>query len=87
MFLTGYRHFEGNGNIIVQLVVMDTTINNGYYYILQEYNTEGRLLSQTNIFDDKSSKIHYITFDNENNYLVIFRKSKILWAMERRKWL
>ncbi|MFH1050358.1 MAG: hypothetical protein V1779_05430 [bacterium] len=80
------RIFEGNRNIIVQLLVMDTTIKNGYYYILQEYDFQGILISQTNIYEDVDSKIHFITIDNDNNILIIFRKNKDGWRMEKREW-
>jgi len=80
------RIFEGNNNIIAQILVNDTTIKNGYYYILQEYDSKGTLISQTNIFEEDDSKIQYMTFDNENNYLIIFKKSKNGWRMEKREW-
>jgi hypothetical protein len=80
------RIFEGNRNLIAQILVNDSTVKNGYYYILQEYNIQGKLISQTNIFEDDESKIHYITFDKTNNLLLIFRKYKNGWRLEKREW-
>ncbi len=78
--------FSVNKNLIVRVLVYDDTVEGGYYYILQEYSPSGELLSQTNIYEDFNNKIHYVTFDNANNYLVLFKKSKDGWTMEKRKW-
>ena len=72
---------------LVELIFDSTAANGDYYYILQEYTTKGKLLSQTIINDDLRNPIKYITFDNKNNYLVIFKKSKKGWTMEKRQWL
>jgi len=78
--------FKGNNNVIIQLIVSDYDVKNDYYYILQEYSVEGDLISQTNIFDDKDNKIMHISFDEVNNYLLLFKKSKIGWTLEKREW-
>jgi len=74
------------GTLTVWLYVIDSTVENGYYYILQEYTTEGKLLSQTNLFDKKEQKIRHIAYDSKHNYILIFLKSKEGWKLEKRKW-
>jgi len=78
--------FAFKNNLVYQIVVYDESYSNGYYYILQEYSVEGDLISQTNIFDDKDNKIMHISFDEVNNYLLLFKKSKIGWTLEKREW-
>jgi hypothetical protein len=78
--------FTVKNNLVYQLVVYDKSYFNGYYFILQEYSTQGDLISQTNIYDEKDNKIKFISFDKVNNYLLLFKKSKAGWTMEKREW-
>jgi hypothetical protein len=78
--------FEISGNFVVQILVYDDLSEQGYYYIVQEYTPDGALLSQTNLYDDNEFKIKYLAYNREKNELIIFKKGKKRWVMEKRDW-
>jgi hypothetical protein len=79
--------FSALGNLILQILIYDESVENGYYYILQEYSVDGKLISQTNVDDDTENRIKYMYYDDVNNYLLFFRKGKEKWTLERRGWM
>ncbi len=79
--------FISNGNLNVIYYVFDKEISSlGYYYLIQEYSADGKLLSQTKLLDNPDNIIKYFTYDERNDLLVVFRKGKDGWILERVKW-
>ncbi|MDT3739888.1 MAG: hypothetical protein RO257_10365 [Candidatus Kapabacteria bacterium] len=78
--------FNSNGNFGVVLLVFDKEHPMGYYYIAQEYDFKGNLLSHTKINDEPGNQIRNFVFDKYNNYLCIVSKNKDGWTLEKRKW-
>ncbi|MDX9791655.1 MAG: 6-bladed beta-propeller [Candidatus Kapabacteria bacterium] len=58
----------------------------GFYYNLQEYSLEGKLLRQAIIHDEPEYQIRHFGYDKNNNYLCIARKGKDGWTLEKRRW-
>ena len=56
------------------------------YYILQEYTTEGDLLSQTYFDDNPENQIKNVFYDAKNDYLCFLRKSNKGWTVEKRSF-
>lgn len=78
--------FNSNGNYGVILLVFDETEPMGFYYIAQEYDIKGNLLSHTKFYDEPENQIRDFVFDKAHNQLCIVRKSKNGWSIEKRKW-
>lgn len=78
--------FNSNGNYGVIILVFDETEPMGFYYIAQEYDIRGNLLSHTKFYDEPENQIRDFVFDKANNQLCIVRKSKNGWSIEKRKW-
>lgn len=74
-----------NDKIVFWLNIFEASSDN-YYFLLQEYRIDGRLLSQTIIPDDDINKLKYLSFDKNNNYLVLFKKGPEGWIIEKRRW-
>ena len=79
--------FNSNGNYGVIVLVFDEEHPMGFYYIAQEYDLEGELLSQTIIHDEPENQIRNFYFDKYNNHLCLVKKSnKSGWTIEKRRW-
>ena len=78
--------FNSNGNFGVVLLVFDKEHPMGYYYIAQEYDFKGNLLSHTKINDEPGNQIRNFVFDKYNSYLCIVSKNKDGWTLEKREW-
>lgn len=78
--------FNSNGNYGIVLLVFDKEHPMGFYYIAQEYDLKGNLLSQTRIYDEPGNQIRNFVFDKYNSYLCIVSKNKDGWTLEKRKW-
>lgn len=80
------RLFGLKNSICTQILITDPKEKNGYYYILQEYDKSGKLMSHTKVVDDLTNPIKLITYDKYNGYVVFIRKSKEGWSLEKRRW-
>jgi hypothetical protein len=78
--------FNTNNNFSVILLVFDETEDLGFYYIAQEYDKTGNLLSHTKIYDEPENQIRHFAYDKYNNYLCVIRKNKEGWTLEKREW-
>jgi hypothetical protein len=79
--------FNSNGNYGVIILVFDEEHPMGFYYIAQEYDLSGKLLSQTMIHDEPENQIRNFYFDKYNNHLCLVKKSnKSGWTIEKRRW-
>jgi len=79
--------FISNGNLNIIYIVYDGHKSTmGFYYLIQEYNMEGQLLTQTEFYDDPNNSIRHFIYDEVNQLLLLFRKSNTGWSMERIKW-
>lgn len=72
-----------NKNLLAFFSIHDPDSIVGHYYLIQEYSKKGKLLREGKIFNDKSSQIKKILFDNSSNTLLIFRKSQNGWTIQR----
>jgi hypothetical protein len=75
---------KGKYNLI--LLIFDENEPMGFYYIIQEYDTKGNLLSHSKIYDEPENQIRNFYYDKFNNYLCIIRKNKEGWTLEKREW-
>lgn len=78
--------FNVLGKFSLVLLVFDEHEPMGFYYIIQEYDTQGNLLSHSKIYDEPENQIRNFYYDKFNNYLCIIRKSRDGWSLEKREW-
>ena len=78
--------FNADGNLAVIYNVSYSSAPSGYHFILQEYTPKGKLLSHSAFRDTPENPIKHFAWDSFNKYLVLFRKGKQHWTMERLKW-
>jgi len=79
--------FVANDKLVVIFVVYDKERSpTGYYFMLQEYEADGRLISQTYLIDNPENRIQKFVYDSYNDFLVLMKKSSAGWTMERVKW-
>lgn len=79
--------FNSFGNYGVIILVFDESEPMGFYYIAQEYDIQGNLISQTKFYDEPENQIREFYFDEISNNLCLIKKSKKGWSIEKRKWL
>ena len=79
--------FNSYGNYGVIILVFDDSDPMGFYYIAQEYDIRGKLISHTKINDEPENQIRNFYFDKVSNHLCLVKKSKKGWSIEKRKWL
>ena len=73
-------------NLLVLFTVYEENHPLKMYYILQEYTTEGELLTQTYFDDHPENQIKNVFYDSKNDYLCFLRKSKKGWTVEKRSF-
>ena len=79
--------FNSYGNFGVIILVFDDSDPMGFYYIAQEYDIRGKLISHTKINDEPENQIRNFVFDKYNGFLCLIKKSKKGWSIEKRNWL
>lgn len=77
--------FNRNNHLGVIYLVFDDNTDMGFYYILQVYTTNGKLISQANIYDDPNNQIHNFKYDSQNDILCIIKKNEEGWTLEKYK--
>lgn len=77
--------FNANNKLCIIIQVNEDF--NSKYYIVQEYELDGTLLSQTIINDNPVNQIRNFVFDKYNGYICLIKKNSLGWSLEKRKWL
>lgn len=78
--------FEGDGTYIVLTKVWGGDIYEPAYHILQEYNRDGKLISQNTISNDEKDILQYFYYDYYNNILLLIKKNPEGMYVEKRMW-
>lgn len=79
--------FDSFGKFGIVILVFDKYEPMGFYYIAQEYDFDGTLISHTRINDEPENQIRNFVFDKYNGFLCLIKKSKKGWSIEKRNWL
>jgi hypothetical protein len=76
--------FESDNKLYPIILVWDKNKPMGFYYMIQEYTSDGKLLREVKLDDEPENQIRRFAFNKYDKELVLFKKSKIGWTAE--KW-
>ncbi|MBS3999280.1 MAG: hypothetical protein KGZ71_02225 [Desulfobulbaceae bacterium] len=76
--------FESDNKLYPIILVWDKNKPMGFYYLIQEYTSDGKLLREVALDDEPENQIRQFAFNKYDKELVLFKKSKTSWTAE--KW-
>ncbi|MBS3999282.1 MAG: hypothetical protein KGZ71_02235 [Desulfobulbaceae bacterium] len=76
--------FENENKFYPIILVWDKNKPMGFYYLIQEYTSDGKLLREVALDDEPENQIRQFAFNKYDKELVLFKKSKTSWTAE--KW-
>jgi hypothetical protein len=76
--------FENDNKLYPIMIVWDKNYPMGFYFLIQEYTHDGKLLREISLFDEPENQIRQFAFNKHDKQLVIFKKSFHTWTAE--KW-
>ncbi|PKL84603.1 MAG: hypothetical protein CVV22_12230 [Ignavibacteriae bacterium HGW-Ignavibacteriae-1] len=76
--------FENDNKLYTIMIIWDKSNPLGFYYLMQEYTQDGKLLREVTLQDEPSNQIRQFAFNKHDQQLVVFKKSSHTWTAE--KW-
>lgn len=76
--------FENDNKLYPIILIWDKSKPMGFYYLIQEYTSDGKLLREVALDDEPENQIRQFAFNKHAQELVLFKKSKHGWIAE--KW-
>lgn len=68
--------FDNNNKLYPIILIWDKSKPMSYYYLIQEYTSEGNLLREVTLNDEPENQIRQFAFNKYAQELVLFKKSK-----------